>query len=317
MNNHINLEDLKTDLIYLRRDAGFIPERLYRKADVFLSTIGGKTQDFETIKARLISAIESIPDKQTAKALLMAFALTPEYADMERLTDRREKYGKQINRKIDTIADRENAGIDGLALILLSARYGIAPLPNDAPIIHNAAIHERVEVTTLVRDYLWTETREYYRMVPLIDDAKYLEVSTDLCAKVTAIRDNHAIHNAIAKTESINGGSLHRFWYDKPLQRGKSVELNFSMTPDGLRDDQIILIEETRAFHEPTISCSFEVIFLGHKPRLIWYYCQLPYAERPGKPTKQQLLDLNSGTSVRVDFSNLYGGLWTGVAWEW
>jgi hypothetical protein len=36
-----------------------------------------------------------------------------------------------------------------------------------------------------------------------------------------------------------------------------------------------------------------------------------------GKPTKQQLHSLNDGSSARAEFTDLYGGLFSGVAWEW
>lgn len=74
-----NFEDLITDLIYLRKGTGFVPDRVFKNAGVFLKIIGGKQQPFETIKVRLMSAIDSLPNKQDAEALSVAFALLPEY----------------------------------------------------------------------------------------------------------------------------------------------------------------------------------------------------------------------------------------------
>jgi hypothetical protein len=310
--NTPSLEDLTTDLIYLRRDAGFIAERVYKKTNVFLSAIGGKQQDFDTIKTRLVSAINSLPDKQGAEALMVAFALSPEYASLARLTDRRKAYGEKIARKTDTIADREDSAMKELAITLLTARYMASPLPDGAPVMHDAIINERVEITTVVRDKLWVETREYYSLIPLMDDIGSVDVSSDIPAHVTANQDG-----VISQTSTAPNGLLHTFTFKEPLQRGKVTDFAFTMLPDGVRDDELILIEETRGFHIPTLSCSIEVMFLGEKPRLIWHYAQLPYFERPGKPTKQWLIDLKGGGSVRVEFSDLHGGLFSGIAWEW
>jgi hypothetical protein len=305
-------EDLIADLIYLRKDTGFAPNRVFGKTDVFLNVIGGKQQPFETIKTRLISAIDSLPDRQNAEALMVAFALLPEYAKLNcSLKDRREMYGKKIGRKTDTIMDRESAAIKELAIQLLTARYTTSPLPHDAPIMHSAAMHERTEVVTLVKDRLWTETREYYRLIPLMDGTEYLEVSSDIPAKITPTCD------CVVNTETTNNGRRHRFIYKEPLQRGKPIDFSFIMNPDGSRDEELILIEETRAFHEPTLAFKVEVMFLGDKPSQIWQYKQLPYYERPGKPTEQQLLNLNGGSSIKTNLADLYGGLFSGIAWEW
>ena len=311
MNKNGLFEDLITDLFYLRRDAGFKPERVFKKADVFLRAIGGKEQDFETIKARLVSAIDSLPDKQGAESLMAAFAIAPDFTNIPKLTDRRKQFGQMIDRKVDTIAERENSAINELALRLLTGNYTSAPLPTGTPIMHNAALQESIEIVTLVRDRLWIETRERYRLIPLMDNVDYLEISSSIPAKVIPTS------GTVAKSEDTENGLKHCFWYKKPLMRGRPVELSFIMLPDGTRDDQLILVDDSRAFHEQVFNFSVEVIFLGIKPKLIWRYKQLPFFERPGKPTKQQLIDLGGSSSVRAEFNNLYGGLFSGIAWEW
>jgi hypothetical protein len=308
---HGKYEDLLTDLIYLRKDTGFKETRIYKKANVFFEVIGGKEQTFETVKIRLLSAIDAISDRQSAEALLAAFGLLSGYENIPSLKGRREKYGTQVGRKYDTVMDRENAAIEELVLGLLTARYAAAPLPSAVPTLHNAAVHERAEITTLVRDRLWKETREFYRLIPLMDGAEYLEVSSDIPARVKPTSE------CVAETETTGGGLRHRFFYKEPLRRGHPIDFGFIMFPDGTRDETLILIEETRAFHEPTLSCRFEVMFLGEKPKIVWQYRQLPYYERPGKPTKQHLLDIENTSTVRAEFNDLYGGLFSGVAWDW
>jgi hypothetical protein len=178
---------------------------------------------------------------------------------------------------------------------------------------HNSALHEYVSVTTLVKDRLWTETREHFRIISLIDDVDFLEVSSDIPAKVVSTCE------VKATTEPTSGGLRHRFWYKPHLKRGQQVDLTFTMTPDETlaNPKDLILKEDTRAFHEPTMSARFEIIFMGTKPKTIWCYSQLPIYERPGKPEEQQLLGLNHSSTVRASFTDLYGGLYAGVGWEW
>jgi len=58
-------------------------------------------------------------------------------------------------------------------------------------------------------------------------------------------------------------------------------------------------------------------LILGDKPKLIWHYAQLSMFERPGQPSKDRLLNLGGGSDVRVEWNDLYGGLFSGIAWEW
>jgi len=97
------------------------------------------------------------------------------------------------------------------------------------------------------------------------------------------------------------------------------VELSFVMNPDPNKDGTFehALIDECRAFHEPTLSFKVEVVFLGVKPEIIWQYRQLPFFTRPGEPTRGQLLDLENTSVVGAEFSDLYGGLFSGIAWRW
>jgi hypothetical protein len=88
------------------------------------------------------------------------------------------------------------------------------------------------------------------------------------------------------------------------------------MKPDGTRDGDY-LREETRAFHLPTLAHQMEIMFIGEKPKIIWHYSQLPIFARPGVPTKEQLIDLTNSSTARVEWSDLYGGLYSGLAWEW
>jgi hypothetical protein len=311
-------EDLITDLMYLRKGSGFTAGRL-RNASTLLKLLGGKEQDFSDLKVRFVSAINSLPDKHSGELLLAAYALLPECGQQEQtnsesLVSRRMAYGSLVGLKPDAIAKHENAAIRELAIQLLTARYTMSPLPFSSDVVpHNAALHEYVEITTLVKDRLWVETREYYKLISLVNDVGWLEISSDIPAKVTSNCDY------TAQTNPSSGGLRHRFYFTNPLMRGQVAELKFTMTPDEQLAEpaSLVLIEETRAFHEPTLAAKFEVIFMGQKPTTIWQYDHLAIYERPGKPSKQQLLGTTSNSAVTANFTDLYGGMYSGVAWRW
>ena len=304
--------DLIDDLIYLRKEAGFVYWRL-EATTVFNEIVGGRERDFDTLRLRLQSAINTL-DPPDAEVLRVAYGLLPDYAGITTLRARREKYGERIGKKYDTLVDRENAAIQELALALLNARYTTSPLPAGTPAMHNAALQERVEITLVVRDRLWLETRGFFRLIPLIDGVEYMEMSTGNPSIITG-----ANADVVAKTITMPNGLMHRFYYKEPLKRGKPVELCFTMNPDVEKDDtyEYAVLEESKAFHEPTFSFSVEVIFLGVKPEMVWSFKQLPFFSRPGIPRQEHLISLEDTSVARANFTDLYGGLFSGIAWRW
>ncbi len=301
-------DDLILDLTNLRKNEGCTPARL-RESGTVVDILGGKTLPYRTLKASLVSAICAVPDQRDTDLLLALFALEDAYT-YTLLETRQELYGEKIGRSQSTVARREASAIRELALMLISRRYAMSPLPEGVPPLHGSAIHERVEVIVIVRDRLWAETRETFRTIPLINGVEFFEVSSDIPAVITETA------GAVANTITTNNGVKHRFTFSKPLKRGRAATLGYTMRPDGSKDGDY-LREETRAFHLPTLAFQMEVLFIGEKPRLIWHYSQLPLFERPGVPKRDQLIDIKGGSTTVVEWSDLYGGLYSGIAWEW
>ena len=316
-------ESLLDELIYLRKGEGFSPTKL-RTAPTLLQILGGDDQSHDDLRVRFTSAINSLPDKHQSETLLMAYGIPPEYTGIRQLVNRRKFYGLIIGLKPDAIAKHENAAIAELAIQLLTARYVFSPLPFSEKVVpHNAALHEYVEITTVVKDKRWQETREYYKIIPLVDDVGWLEISSDIPAEVTLGENALNVsgsHRAIRiTTDPSSSGLRHRFYFEKSVMRGQLIELAFVMTPDAklIDPNKPFLHEETRAFHEPTLAAKFEVIFIAEKPGIIWQYDHLAFFERPGEPEYGQILNLGNCNSVQASFTDLYGGMYSGVAWRW
>ena len=248
--------------------------------------------------------------------MLAAYALLDIYDSIVQLSARRKVYGLTVGLKTDAVAKHENSAIQELAIQLLSADYTMSPLPFSSRVMpHNACLHEYVEINTVVKDRLWKETKELYKIIFLVSDVGWLDISSDIPAIVTSTCD------AKAETEPSSNGLRHRFYFDKPKMRGHATTLSFTMTPDTalVKLNDLILIEETRAFHEPTVKARFTATFIGQGsstiPTQIWQYDHLAMYERPGEPKKQQILTLDNNNMAEANFIDLYGGMYSGIAW--
>jgi len=58
-------------------------------------------------------------------------------------------------------------------------------------------------------------------------------------------------------------------------------------------------------------------MFKGERLSIIWAYDKLSRTERPGEPTNENRLVLSEGGDIQTEFSQLYGGLHSGIAWRW
>lgn len=301
---------LSQELSLLRKYAGFTSPRL-AKARLLTGLLGGVDEPFKSKKERFISAIESLRDPE-AGLLLAVFGLTPDTAQLPGLAERRRSYGQTIGRGIETVADLEPAALEHLKAQLVTGWYPLSPLAIRVPASHNGAIFEAINIRVAIKDRKWHETRENYRFVAAFDEADYLAISSSYPGRPEPIGNDFRV-----STVRVGDSFSHRFWHKEPMRRGQSYDLRFLIVPDADYGDPGNITETCRAFHEPTRSASFEAVFLGNGPRMVWRYERLSYFERPGEPTAQRLLALDANNSVRARFHDVYGGLFHGIAWQW
>ena len=101
------------------------------------------------------------------------------------------------------------------------------------------------------------------------------------------------------------------------MRRGGTYNLKFRIVADPEHDSPGVLTEQSQAFHELTRFASFGALFIGDRPATIWSNRGLTYVERPGTPKSGQTLESRDEPRVKVEFHDLYGGLYSGIAWEW
>jgi hypothetical protein len=309
------IDDLITDLMYLRKGSGFVDNRVY-EASTFMSVIGGKNQIFENIKIRFTAAVRSLPDKQNVEALLVAYGLQPGYEKITLLKDRREKYGMQVKRKYDTLADREVAAIEELAIRLLTAYYSGAPLPAELPMPHGGFLLDYLSVTTYITDRQFVEHQQTRRIISLVSGAKGFEYQNNGHTKIVPV------DGIKVETRYVKNGSIHRMLFPEPLKRGQTYKFSFKEIleePEKSEEPESELTEDFagQSFETPTLTYRQKVIFKGKNPVVIWAYDKLSRIERPGEPNDGNRLEIGEDGSIQKEFTQLYGGLHSGIAWRW
>jgi len=281
---------------------------------------GGNKYPVEVTRARLISAIRSLPEPLSRDALLAAYGLLPETEGLPSLTARRTVYGKQVDRKVDTLADRENAAIEELALRLLSSYYAGAPLPPQLPPVpHGGFLIEYLNVTSVYRERRFLEHQQERRIISLVDGAKgfrYHCSDRDSSGRTRLIAVDGC---TVDPPEYVAGGSLHTLRFTHPLRKGEPHEFSYREVLEDL-DTQVVAPDDDMAgqsFETPALVYRQEVTFLGERPPIIWAYDKLSRVERPGSPEKNEVLKFENSRSLRKEFHQLYGGFFSGIAWRW
>lgn len=300
-------EDLHRQLIRLRKDAGFTPARV-AQADAVRQVLGGLDMPFELAHERFVSAIESLHDDD-ASVLLDVFRLSPGTEELALLRQRREHHGRIIGRKPEAVADRDAKAVERLRVQLMTGWYPKSPMGMRMSEQHNGLLVHAAHLVTVVRHGLRAGTYHNYRFVVLFDDLDVVRITTG-ADQVPVLQGT----DFILKRVSGANGHTDEFWHKEPMKRGQTYDLRF-LAPGDPNDDRRIT-EESLAFHEPLRFASFEVVFDALVPTRAWKFSGLTMHQRPGSPSKDHLLELDRGR-VKANFRDLYGGLFSGTAWEW
>lgn len=301
--------DVLKELGFLRKDSGFTNTRLNR-APLVRQLLGGDNEPFEIARERMASAIQSLRDPYP-EILLDVFGLSTETEGIAYLKDRRQLYGARNGVKVEAAADREDPALKSLRNQLVTGWYPKSPTDFVVPPSHNGFVQQSVTIMTPVKNRAWAETREHYRLIAAFDEAEFIAISSSLPGRPVTAGD------FTVKTVRIGASFTHRFFYKEPMRRGEYYDLKFKLVPDPELGSPEALLEESRAFHEPTRFATFQAAFFGDRPSTIWSYRGLSYFERPADPTHGESLGMDVDGVAEASFHDLYGGLYSGIAWRW
>jgi len=311
----ISAADLFTELQYLRKGRGATPDRL-PNAPELLKAFGGKAQVYDTLKARLISAIQSLPDEPSRTILLSAYGFLPDTAQGISLRDRRELLGQQIGRKYDTIANREDKAISELVVQLLTASYAGAPVAATLPLPHGAFLIESLEMHTLICDKQFISHTQTRTVIALADRPKSFQFDSNETTRLIGLKGCHVESEPVVSGDKPS--TRHIILLDDPPRRGKSYTFSFKEVSDEPPNPDIKQDRAGQSFETPAYRYIQRVTFEGEKPKVIWWYDKLSWVTRPGKPEPANTIQFASGSNtVKHEFAQQYNGLFSGVAWEW
>ena len=311
-------DDLREDLSFLRKREGFTPARLHRVPLVAGLLRQEPDEAFERTRSRFVSAVYSL-GAADADLLLDVFALSERSAGIALLGERRRIHARAVGRSIETVADREIPALDRLLSKLVAGTYAQAPLTIAVPEMHGGIVYETTTTLITVENRLWKHTQEHYRFVATFDEMDFLTVTRSYPARVSVATGGAFRVN----TRSTSHGFNDHFWHldpvrtsDEPMRRGKTYELQFLLEPDGSVGPQS-LVNAYRAFHERSLFASIQVAFIGEIPKTIWKYERVSHFAAPGEPSGINIVETDSNGIASLRLRDVYGGLVSGVAWNW
>lgn len=304
-------EDLRQALLSLRKGRGLTADRLGMQP-ALVAVLGGSEERLEILIERFESAINSLhePDEEL---LLDVFGMSPGTTHLERVGDRRDRYGAKQTPPIkrDAVADRDAAAVERLLNQLITGWYPKSPIPYPIPASHNGYAIHQLRVRTIVRDRRHLETHHLYRLSMLFDEVPYFAIDTLDPTIPDLVGDNFTFER-----HTYTNGYQRRFHHREPMRKGQTYDLHYVVrnpNPDETEES----IGEYMAFHEPARFATFEAKFIGEVPRVLWTVDRVTGIAAPGEPTPESVLRPNGQRTVHAEFRDLYGGLHSGIAWDW
>lgn len=303
--------DIHDAIAFLCKGKGFDDDRL-ATCTALINVLGGPETNPEMLRERLVSAINAIGGP-TAEVLGDSLRLTERAWEYQTLRKRRELHGLQQDPVIgwEAVADRADKAIGELVAVLVSGRYPKSPIPARIAESHSGVAIYAMGIHTIVRDRRHEETRYRFQLVGLADGVDYFGIDTDNSNVPRVISDDFEL-----KMEFYEKGYQLQFWPSEPLMRGKTYDLRYFVRNPRNREEPEVTAEHL-AFHEPTRVASFSASFLGEHPQIVWRVDRLTGIAAPGEPTRDTVVQLDSKHTIRTEFSDLYGGLHCGLAWDW
>lgn len=307
----LNPADVREAITFLCKGKGFNGNRLATRS-ALVTVLGGPNTTPDMLTERFVAAINSIGGS-TAEVLGDSLRLTERAWNLETLKERRVLHGSLQNPAIswEAVADRAETAIDELVAVLVSGRYPKSPIPTRIAESHSGVAIYGMSVHTIVRDRRHEETRYRFQLVGLADGVDYFGLDTANPNVPHVISEDFTL-----QMKFYEQGYQLQFWPKEPMKRGQAYGLRY-FTRNPHRNEEAILTAEHMAFHEPTRFASFTASFIGETPRRIRRVDRLTGIAVPGEPSHEAVLSLDDNQTARAEFSDLYGGLHSGIAWDW
>lgn len=302
--------DLIADITYLRKGPGLTGDRL-RQAGAVVTACGGDELPTGTLLERLAAAVRSIGRTDGGRALIAALGL--DGSQDSSLKERRARFARSANRSPDAVRIWEDRAIEEVALRLLSQFWAGAPLPDELPIPHGGLLLTDLTTTYLYQDRRFVESQQRRTLISLVDGAAGFQYGTYTPTELFDVR------GGAVETRNVRSGTLHTIHFPQALRRAQQHVFSFRERVAVEGETAAEPPQEDRAgqtFESPTLFFRVEACFMGDVPPTVWAYDKLSSIERPGEP-EQGVAVSPSGNIIAAEFTELYGGLASGLAWRW
>ena len=306
----VDLADLIREVTSLRKGEGMTPTKLSR-SPALLSVCGATHADPHGAWQRVVEALDALENRRSARALRAALGLDNQHAG-DRVDSRRRAFAKTVGRKKDAVKNWEDDAIEEVALILLGTSP-LTPVPAAIKDVHHAFVMENLEITARYdKRGCFVETLQTRKVISLIDNADGFIYATHNNTRLTVLRGG-----ALTELDhQPNGAVRHKVVFSRPLMRGESTEFAFREVEIDCDDPRPDEDRVSQLFHIPTRRFWVQAQFAGNAPAVAWRFDKMTYFERPGQPTKANRLRAEDGR-LTAEFTNLFGGLASGIAWRW
>lgn len=254
-----------------------------------------------TIRTRLITAVNSLRRHKGGPALRAAYGIDDN--SPASTTERRRRYAASIGRKPNTVLEWENSAIEELALVLITSYYAGAETPSGLVIPHGGFLIENLHVVTVIRDRNFFESYQTRTVISLVEGAAGFRYGTYSPTELS-----HLSGATADPPEQHEGGTMHTLRFLRTLRRGEAYTFSFREhvppgAPDSTRRGGLDFSGQT--FETPTLRYTAEVCFLGDVPPIVWAYDKLSRIERPGQPSPENHMNLDSRATLSAHFSEL------------
>ncbi len=168
---------------------------------------------------------------------------------------------------------------------------------------------------TVIRDRDFFESHQTRTIISLVDGAAGFRYGTYSPTELS-----HVSGAAVDPPEQHAGGTMHTLRFPRKLKRGEPWTFSFrEHVPEGASDGAVEadVHFSGQSFESPTLEYLVDICFLGDTPSTIWTYDKLSRIERPGVPTSLSKVRPANAALISTRFTELYGGLCSGLAWRW
>ena len=331
----IILDDLRADLMSLRKGKGFTRDRV---ATTMLPDLMHRHEsEFLEIKRHFFAKIKAIgaSDQSFYETLGAAYGLLDGYEEITTLNGRRMKFSREIAHVgDDTLKSREDAMIADLANILFKDYLSDEELTAHIFIPSAQVLFEYQNLTAYVgRD--GQDERVIYdkKLIPLVNFPTFPKPSEAYgCQVWTDLAPLQGISNI--ESQYFESGCEHEIFFDQTLRPNRGHVYTFEEQPKKDKkikqtyesiheisapnyEQRTSFAYEGLTFYMPTYHSTMTVHFDQNIPSKIWWYENKLDATLQTVPDIKNLLYVSSDGFVSHKFTNLFGGLDAGIAWVW